>query len=199
MSNLSIDAAESQAPPLCRSYVCIAIRATALRRRSEPGVRALRLTWAVGVLSDRLMQYLGSWEPSGPSCLHGAQAAQFLHQRGVERLRFVVAPDLIAFEAAMVRYYRGATVLPAVAEVLDPFLIDSVDPGHRGYVLQAQEVATTLDRRFRRAASRQGGFADAASAAAVLRRSAQGSLQSGWPARVPSVGCPRALTGLAAG
>lgn len=175
--------------PLCRSYVCLAFGDAGLSVPGGLSGNFTRLYWAVGVLSDGSAHGLDAWEAATPSW---PAIATCLYARGIERLRFVLTTDPSGASAALAPMFRGVIAL-------DPTQIDSVDLGHRGYVLKAQEVATTLDRRFRRAASRQGGFADAASAAAVLRRSAQGSLQSGWPARVPSVGCPRALTGLAAG
>ncbi|KQV52833.1 hypothetical protein ASC95_08490 [Pelomonas sp. Root1217] len=173
--NISPINAESQREPLCRSYVCAVFDVLRLQIQSEAGPRPVQLLWAVGVLSDHLPHYLGTWLLHDPEGAWRA-IADDLHDRGIDRLRIVFAPDPVEAQADLARHYRNLTVLPTPVEAV----IDSTLSGHGQYMKRALEVANPLSLRLKRAVARHGPFAEAAAAAELLRRSASSYIYASW-------------------
>ena len=170
---------EPQARPLCRSYVCVTVNLLSVEVDGD-GVHTERLYWAVGILSDGHADYLGSWHESDAAGTLWQSIANDLKARGVERLRFVVGTDPVGLQVAMAAHYREVTALAEFAKASGDASLDSVLPGHRGYLELARDVSSQLSRRLKRAAARHGAFADPGAAAALLRRSAERYIRGNW-------------------
>lgn len=185
MNTPLISAPEPEGQPLCRSYVSVLFDAFPVQVSGEDGAYPKQMLWAVGVLSDGLPDYLGSWWPSGPTDLRWRSITDDFKARGIERIRFVIGPDPLEMNAAMAAHYRygnwDCMVLPASGLIVEPSLIDSLLPGHRPYIERAIEIATPLSRRLKRAVARHGGFANPAAAAALLRQSSERYIYANWP------------------
>jgi hypothetical protein len=190
--NISPINADSQCEPLCRSYVCAVFAMLRIRTQNEAGPHLAQLLWAVGVLSDHSPHYLGAWHFSDLQHARWPVIADDLYNRGIERLRIVFVPDPVEVQAALAPRYRSLTVLPMPVSVDDP-VIDSTLFGHRQYIERVLAVASPLSLRLKRAATRHGPFANAAAAAALLRRSADRYVEANWPASLaPPPRTPRA-------
>lgn len=184
MNNSPIDATGRRDLPLCRSHVCVALRASSLQVQSKAEAGTGQMGWALSILSNGQLHYLGSWWLlDQPACWQ--HIADDLNRRGIERLRFAIAPDPVELEAALAPLYSGVTVLPAFGKVLDQTLIDALHPGHRHYIERAHRVSTQLELRLKRAAARHGTFANAAAASALLRRSAERYIDTTRPTQAP--------------
>jgi len=160
--------------PLCRSYVAIHFNPVSvpISPISGAGEYSVQMLYGLGVLADGLPDYLGSWQFSSSKGSLWLAIARDLQDRGLERLRIVIGPDPVEIEAAMAPRYRNNVVLPASATLERPELKSTLS-SHRPYVERALDVANALSLRLKRAATRHGPFADAAAAAALLRRSAE--------------------------
>jgi len=178
--NISPISAESEHGPLCRSYVCAAFDPLRFQVESDAGVRDSLLVWAVGVLSDQRPHFLGSWYRQDPKDAWWRGIATDLHDRGVERLRIVIGADPVETQAAMTPFYSHTTVLPALA-ALEHSEVESILCGHRAYVERTLDVAHALSLRLKRAVARNGVFADAEVAAALLHRTADRYIYREWP------------------
>lgn len=189
--NISLVNAESRFEALCRSYVCAAFHVLKLQIQCDAGAHAMQLLWAVGVLSDHRPHYLGAWHVQDPKDAWWRAIASDLHDRGIERLRIVIGPDPVEIPTAMAPRYRYNTVLPAFATFAHPS-IESTLSGHRKYVERALEVTNSLSLRLKRAAARHGPFANAAAAAALLRRAADRCITRDWPEPSEPMRAPRA-------
>ena len=194
--NISLTNAESVLGPLCRSYVCAAFDVLKLQVLSDSGLHVTHLIWAVGVLSNHRPHYLGTWHVQGANDAGWRAIAGDLRARGVERLRIVIGPDPVEMQAAMTPHYRDASVLPASTPIAHPELASTLS-GHRQYVERALEVTDSLALRLKRAAARHGPFADAAAAAALLRRSAEHCVSRDWPESLEPVRALRSPTVMA--
>lgn len=195
---ISLINAEPELGPLCRSYVCAAFDVLGLQIRSDAGVHAAQLLWAVGVMSDHRPHYLGAWRMHDPKDALWRGIASDLEDRGVERLSIVIGPDPVEIQAAMAPRYLYNAVLQASATLAHPE-IESTLSGHRKYVESALEITNSLSLRLKRVVVRRGPFADAAAAAALLRRSADRYITRDWPepsvpVRAPRSGASIALT-----
>ena len=179
MNNLLTSATDPQGLPLCRSYVCAAFDVLKLQIQSDAGVHATQLLWAVGVLSNHMPHYLGAWHVHDPRDAWWRAIVSDLQDRGVTQMRIVIGPDPVEIQAAMSPRYRYNAALPASA-TLAHLDIESTLSGHRPYLERALEVTTSLSRRLKRVAARHGPFANAAAAAALLRRSADRNICRDW-------------------
>lgn len=191
MKSSSIGGPDIEVHLLCRSYVCVDIDALSFRSHHKSEVRSERMSWAVGILSDYSPEFLGSWHLPDREEVPWRSIADDLNRRGLERLRFILGASPDQIKAAMAAHYRDAVVLPTSGETVDQTAMDSVLPGHRRYLEIAHEVACQLKRRFSRAAARQGSFADAGAAAALLRRTAERYIAANWPDPVRTWRAPR--------
>jgi hypothetical protein len=200
--NISLVDAESRFEVLCRSYVCAAFDVINLQVQSDDGIRALPLLWAAGILSDHMPHFLGAWHVQEPREACWRAVASDLQDRGVQRLRVAIGPDPVEMKAAMALSFRHNTALPVSVTLADAD-IDPTLSGHLQYIKIALDVTTSLSRRLKRAATRHGPFTNAASAAAVLRQSAERCIFRDWPEpyeparalRSPSAAAPTATVG----
>lgn len=180
MHHSLICAPEPLGIPLCRSYVAVFFSVISVQVDGESGLRPEQMLWAVGVLSDGLPDYLGSWHmPESTAPWH--QIADELKARGVERIRLVITPDPTDMPAALTAQFHGSTCLPNSHPMLSQAAIDSLLPGHRPYAVRAQEVSTHLSRRLHRAVSRHGTFQSPTAAEAFLSQSAKRFIHANWP------------------
>jgi len=166
--------------PLCRSYVCVTVDLLFVKVDGETGVHTKRLHWAVGILSDGRADYLGSWHESDAAGAVWQSIANDLKAGGVERLRFVMGPDPVGLQVALAAHYREVTGLAALVKASGDASLDSVLPGHRGYLELARDVSSQLSRRLKRAGARHGSFTAPGAAAALLRRSAERYIRGNW-------------------
>lgn len=194
--NISLINAEPRIEALCRSYVCAVFEVLRLQIRTDTGVHATQLLWAVGVLSDRGPHYLGAWHVHDPKDAWWRAIAGDLQDRGVERLRIVIGPDPVEIQAAMAPRYRYNSVLPASAALAHPE-IESTLSGHRQYVERALKVSSSLSLRLKRAVARHGPFANAAAAAALLCQSADRCISRDWPEPSAPMRAPRSPASMA--
>lgn len=179
MNKPEVEPAEAIAPPLCRTYVCLAFRVSERRPRAESNVLSSHMCWAVGILSSGEPHYVGSWAWSEPTTFCWSCIASELHDRGVEHLRFVLSPDPSPMEAAIAPLYPAATVLPVVGRALDRTAIAVLHPDHRRYVEHSHGLAHFLDARLKRAVSRRPGFSQVVTRVGWLRRWAERQLAKG--------------------
>ena len=137
---------ESSARPLCRSYLLILIRTLSAPFHEKGRACDCRLTWALGVVADGKYESLGVWVGEGDDIDTRKAVLADLKLRGVENIRYVLAPG-------------GSEPTP---------------PSARHAILASQEVAEELQRLVSRAVRRHGLFERSADAvpfvASALRR-----------------------------
>jgi len=194
--NIPLINVESRFEVLCRSYVCAVFDVLKLQIQRDAGVHATQLLWGVGVLSDHRPHYLGAWHVHDPKDAWWRAVASDLQDRGVERLRIMIGPDPVEIQAAMAPRCRYNAVLPA-SSTLAHLEIESALSGHRQYVERALKVTNSLSLRLKRAAARQGPFANAAAAAALLRQSAERCISRDCPEPFEPVRALRSLSSVA--
>lgn len=190
MNTASIRPFKPSALPSCRSYVAVLFSPILVQLSPVGGAadpRSEPMLWALGILADGLPDYLGAWQLSGPKGPGWGAIVDDLKRRGVVRVRFVIGPDPVDIEAALLAQYGDGnrkpdcTVLPSSGPTVESAFVEGLLPGHRPYIDRAREVAIPLGRRLGRAVARHGGFVDPASAAALLHQSAERYIRANWP------------------
>ncbi|HEV6963768.1 transposase [Roseateles sp.] len=190
MNTASIRPFKPFALPLCRSYVAVLFSPILVQLSPVGGAADAHpepMLWALGILADGLPDFLGAWQFSGPKGPRWGAIVDDLKRRGVVRVRFVIGPDPVDIEAALLAQYGDGnrkpdcTVLPSSGPTVESAFVEGLLPGHRPYIDRAREVAIPLGRRLGRAVARHGGFVDPASAAALLYQSAERYIRANWP------------------
>ncbi len=181
----SIRPPEASGPTLCHAYVTVLFDTIPVLPTGDTGVHPEPMIWAVGILSDRLPDYLGAWPCSGPKDSLWLSIAEDLKSRGAERIRCAIGPDPLEIQAAFEAHYphphQHCTALPLSGRSVDPSWIEALPPGHRPHVERALEVGRLLGARLQRAVARHGRFAYPAAAAELLRSTADRFIYAHWP------------------
>jgi len=121
--------------------------------------------WALGLFTDGQFQVFGAWRDEGPETAQ--RIAVDLHDRGLERVRALVADD--SLDAAM-KALRPKVCERTVAELVES---GSVSYRMRQAIRWTDTAARRLQERMSRTAKKYGPFADQAAAADFLAQAFQ--------------------------
>jgi hypothetical protein len=150
---------------LCCRYTVVQFGKLQLPMRIDGVLTTAEWHWALGLFTDGQFQVFGAWRDEGPETAQ--RIASDLHDRGLERVRALVADDGLV---AAMKARHPKLCERTVAELVES---GAVSYRMRQAIRWTDTAAQSLQERMSRAATKYGPFTDHAAAAAFLAQAFQ--------------------------
>jgi hypothetical protein len=163
---------------LCRRYLLVVPVDVLMQVNDVVGVRKCVARWGIGALADGQLEFLGAWPETDPGADFWQVFANDLSDRGVEGIRFLVAPDPTCTELAMRTSFPDVKVLCLAADSLRQgegggevvsvqfASLSTLASRHRHIFRRTLDAANKWGLCLSRAAGRHGCFSSLAAARA---------------------------------